>query len=30
VLKNEYVRSGKNQIIGRKTIGFSNGDIVAA
>jgi hypothetical protein len=29
VLKNEYVRNGKNQIIGRKTTGFSNGDTVA-
>jgi hypothetical protein len=29
VLKNEYVRNGKNQIIGRKTTGFTNGDIVA-
>jgi hypothetical protein len=29
VLKNEYVRNGKNQMIGRKTTGFSNGDTVA-
>jgi hypothetical protein len=29
VLKNEYVRNGKNQITGRKTTGFSNVDTVA-
>jgi hypothetical protein len=29
VLKNEYVRNGKNQIIGRQTTGSSNGDTVA-
>jgi hypothetical protein len=29
MLKVEYVRNGKNQIIGSKTSGFSNGDTVA-
>ena len=29
MLKTEYVRNGRNQIIGRKTSGFSNGDTVA-
>ena len=29
MLRNEYVRNGKNQIVGRKTTGFSNGDTVA-
>ena len=27
-MKSEYVRNGKNQIIGRKTTGFSNDDTV--
>jgi hypothetical protein len=29
MLKVEYVRNGKNQIIGSKTSGFANGDTVA-
>lgn len=29
MLKVEYVRDGKNQIIGSKTSGFGNGDTVA-
>lgn len=29
MLKHEYVRGNKNQIIGRKTTGFSNGDTIA-
>jgi hypothetical protein len=29
MLKKEYVRNGKNQIIGSKTSGFTNGDTVA-
>jgi hypothetical protein len=29
MLKVEYVRDGKNKIIGTKTSGFSNGDTVA-
>jgi hypothetical protein len=29
MLKVEYVRDGKNKIIGTKTSGFSNGDAVA-
>jgi len=29
MLKVEYVRDGKNKIIGSKTTGFSNGDTVA-
>ena len=29
MLKNEYIRDGKNQIIGSKTSGFENGDTVA-
>ena len=29
MLKKEYVRNGKNQIIGKKTTGFLNGDTVA-
>jgi hypothetical protein len=29
MLKIEYVRDGKNQIIGSKTSGFGNGDTVA-
>ena len=29
MLKVEYVRDGKNKIIGSKTSGFSNGDTIA-
>jgi len=29
MLKIEYVRDGKNQIVGSKTTGFANGDTVA-
>jgi YD repeat-containing protein len=29
MLKTEYVRDGKNQILGSTTTGFANGDIVA-
>jgi len=29
MLKVEYVRTGKNQILGSKTSGFANGDTVA-
>jgi hypothetical protein len=29
MLKVEYIRNGKNQIIGSKTSGFANGDTVA-
>jgi len=29
LLRVEYVRNGKNQIIGSKTSGFANGDTVA-
>lgn len=29
MLKIEYVRNGKNQLIGTKTSGFDNGDAVA-
>jgi hypothetical protein len=29
MLKVEYIRNGKNQIIGSKTTGFANGDKVA-
>ena len=29
MLKVEYIRNGKNQLIGSKTTGFANGDKVA-
>jgi hypothetical protein len=29
MLKTEYVRDGKNQLIGTKTTGFPNGDVTA-
>jgi len=29
MLKNEFIRDGKNRIIGSKTSGFDNGDTVA-
>jgi hypothetical protein len=29
MLKVDYVRNGKNQIVGTKTSGFANGDTVA-
>jgi hypothetical protein len=28
-LKTEYVRDGKNQLVGTKTTGFPNGDVTA-